>query len=149
MLLNVTTRLFNSFRRNEDGQDLLEYALLVALIAIVAVTAVTAAGVEVDAIFQDIVDKLPLGTRVLVRPVGVRRGVVTMADPLEFDLRQVFPGGDHDLRFEPLSKRDDGQDLIEYAMLASLIAIFALATVSVLASQITDVFWGAIAALDF
>jgi Flp pilus assembly pilin Flp len=59
MLLNVTTRLFNSFRRNEDGQDLLEYALLVALIAIVAVTAVTAAGVEVDAIFQDIVDKLP------------------------------------------------------------------------------------------
>ena len=46
-------------------------------------------------------------------------------------------------------KRDDGQDLIEYAMLASLIAIFALATVSVLATQITDVFWGAIAALDF
>ena len=39
MLLNVTTRLFNSFRRNEDGQDLLEYALLVALIAIVAVAA--------------------------------------------------------------------------------------------------------------
>jgi Flp pilus assembly pilin Flp len=55
----VTTRLFNSFRRNEDGQDLLEYALLVALIAIVAITAVTAAGVEVDAIFNDIVDKLP------------------------------------------------------------------------------------------
>jgi len=58
MLLNVT-RVFRSFRRNEDGQDLLEYALLVALIAIVAVTAVTAAGVEVDAIFQDIVAKLP------------------------------------------------------------------------------------------
>ena len=38
--------LLNSFRRDEDGQDLLEYALLVALIAIVAVAAVTAAGVN-------------------------------------------------------------------------------------------------------
>jgi Flp pilus assembly pilin Flp len=59
MLLNVTTRLFNSFRRNEDGQDLLEYALLVALIAIIAIAGVTAAGKEVDAIFFDIVGKLP------------------------------------------------------------------------------------------
>jgi Flp pilus assembly pilin Flp len=59
MLLNVTTRLFHSFRRNEDGQDLLEYALLVALIAIVAIAGVTLAGEEVDAIFKDIVAKLP------------------------------------------------------------------------------------------
>ena len=59
MLLNLTTRVFNSFRRDEDGQDLLEYALLVALIAIVAVAGVTLAGKEVDAIFKDIVDQLP------------------------------------------------------------------------------------------
>jgi pilus assembly protein Flp/PilA len=59
MLLNLTTRVFNSFRRDEDGQDLLEYALLVALIAIVAVAGVTLAGKEVDAIFKDIVGKLP------------------------------------------------------------------------------------------
>ena len=59
MLLNLTTRLFHSFRRDEDGQDLLEYALLVALIAIVAVTAVTAAGGKVDTIFKTIVAKLP------------------------------------------------------------------------------------------
>ncbi|RPI53945.1 MAG: Flp family type IVb pilin [Acidobacteria bacterium] len=58
MLLRLT-RLFQSLRRNEDGQDLLEYALLVALIAIVAVTAVTAAGVKVDEIFQTIVSDLP------------------------------------------------------------------------------------------
>jgi Flp pilus assembly pilin Flp len=51
--------MFELFRREEDGQDLLEYALLVALIAIVAVAAVTAAGVKVDAIFKDIVGKLP------------------------------------------------------------------------------------------
>ena len=51
--------MLDLFRRDEDGQDLLEYALLVALIAIVAVAAVTAAGLKVDAIFKDIVAKLP------------------------------------------------------------------------------------------
>ena len=40
-----------SFVRRDEGQDLLEYALLVALIALVAVGAITAAGVEVNDIF--------------------------------------------------------------------------------------------------
>ena len=51
------TRLTNfvkSLARREEAQDLLEYALLVALIALIAVGAVTAAGVQVDAIFQQI-----------------------------------------------------------------------------------------------
>ena len=49
----------NSFRRNEEGQDLLEYALLVALIALIAVGAVTAAGGTVNAIFTNIAAALP------------------------------------------------------------------------------------------
>ena len=40
--------------KSEDGQDLLEYALLVALIALVAVGAVTAAGEKVNTIFNQI-----------------------------------------------------------------------------------------------
>ena len=40
-----------TFVRNEDGQDLLEYALLVALIALVAVAAITLTGTNVNAIF--------------------------------------------------------------------------------------------------
>jgi pilus assembly protein Flp/PilA len=47
------TRLVN-FLKNDEGQDLLEYALLVALIAIVAVGAVTAAGNTVNGIFTQI-----------------------------------------------------------------------------------------------
>lgn len=43
-----------SFARNEEGQDLLEYALLVALIALGAVAAITLAGDNVQAIFEDI-----------------------------------------------------------------------------------------------
>ena len=43
-----------SFVRNEEAQDLLEYALLVALIALVAVAAITLAGQNVNTIFQNI-----------------------------------------------------------------------------------------------
>jgi pilus assembly protein Flp/PilA len=49
-----------SFARNEEGQDLLEYALLVALIALVAVAGVTAAGLKVKDIFNAIVAAIPL-----------------------------------------------------------------------------------------
>jgi len=48
-----------TFVRNEEGQDLLEYALLVALIAIVAVAAVTAAGSSVKAVFNQIATDIP------------------------------------------------------------------------------------------
>ena len=47
-----------SFARNEEGQDLLEYALLVALIALVAIAAVQAAGGAVSTIFDTIAGKL-------------------------------------------------------------------------------------------
>ena len=48
-----------AFVRNEEGQDLLEYALLVALIAIVAVAAVTAAGTSVKSVFNQIATQIP------------------------------------------------------------------------------------------
>ena len=48
----------NKFARNEEGQDLLEYALLVALIALVAIAAVAAAGGAVNSIFTAIAGAL-------------------------------------------------------------------------------------------
>jgi len=47
-----------SFVNQEEGQDLLEYALLVALIALVAIAAVTSAGTSVSAIFTAIANSL-------------------------------------------------------------------------------------------
>jgi pilus assembly protein Flp/PilA len=44
--------------RGEEGQDLLEYALLVALIAIVCYGAVAAAGTSVSGIFSAIAGSL-------------------------------------------------------------------------------------------
>jgi pilus assembly protein Flp/PilA len=57
--MNLITRL-RAFGRNTEGQDLLEYALLVALIALVAIAAVTLTGTKVDAIFDSIAAKLVL-----------------------------------------------------------------------------------------
>ena len=57
MMLNLYTR-FQALVRNEEGQDLLEYALLVALIALVAIVAVTAAGTAVNDIFTAIATEL-------------------------------------------------------------------------------------------
>ena len=54
MLINYV----KSFTTQEEGQDLLEYALLVALIALIAIGAVTAAGGAVNTIFQKIADGL-------------------------------------------------------------------------------------------
>ena len=53
------TQAVQSFVRQDEGQDLLEYSLLVALIALVAVGAVTAAGGSVNGIFNNIVAALP------------------------------------------------------------------------------------------
>jgi len=44
--------------KDESGQDLLEYALLVALIALVAFGAVQLAGGQVSAIFNNIATQL-------------------------------------------------------------------------------------------
>ncbi len=46
------------FVRDEEGQDLIEYALLVALISLVCVVALTDAGKQVNVIFTSIKDKL-------------------------------------------------------------------------------------------
>lgn len=47
-----------AFARSNEGQDLLEYALLVALIALVAVAAITLTGTNVSTIFTSIAGKL-------------------------------------------------------------------------------------------
>lgn len=44
--------------RNEEGQDLIEYALLVALISLVAVVAIGTAGSAVNNIFTSISNQL-------------------------------------------------------------------------------------------
>jgi Flp pilus assembly pilin Flp len=55
--MNLFTRL-RALRRNDSGQDILEYALLVALIALVAVGAVTLTGTKVSGIFSAVQGKL-------------------------------------------------------------------------------------------
>jgi len=46
------------FLREEEGQDLIEYALLVALISLVCVAALTTAGSQINTIFENIKNRL-------------------------------------------------------------------------------------------
>ncbi len=47
--------LFNRFVREEEGQDLIEYALLVGLVALVAVSAVTEVGKTIRDVFWAVI----------------------------------------------------------------------------------------------
>jgi pilus assembly protein Flp/PilA len=60
--MHLITRLRMLLRRNDEGQDLLEYALLVALIALVAVGAITTTGTGVSSIFTSISGQLSAAT---------------------------------------------------------------------------------------
>jgi pilus assembly protein Flp/PilA len=55
--MNLITRL-RKLVRGTAGQDLLEYALLVALIALVCVAVITSTGTNVQGIFEKISTKL-------------------------------------------------------------------------------------------
>jgi len=57
MAMELLTRL-RALVNNDEGQDLLEYALLVALIALVCVGAITLAGTNVNTIFGKIATAL-------------------------------------------------------------------------------------------
>ena len=50
--------IMNRFFREEEGQGLVEYALIIGLIAIVAIAALTSAGSSVGGMFNNISDKL-------------------------------------------------------------------------------------------
>lgn len=45
--------------------------------------------------------------------------------------------------------RTEGQDLLEYGLLASLIATFVIGALTMVGTQINDVLWEMIAAADF
>jgi pilus assembly protein Flp/PilA len=55
--MNFMTRP-RAFVRDEEGQDLIEYALLAALISLVAVAVLTTAGAAVNSVFSSIASKL-------------------------------------------------------------------------------------------
>lgn len=57
MARTVITRL-RALGRDEEGQDLLEYALLATLIALVAYAAVEATGGSVDTFYDHITDTI-------------------------------------------------------------------------------------------
>jgi len=48
-----------SLMRNEQGQDLIEYALLAGLISILCVAAIKGAGTKVSTLFENVSNSIP------------------------------------------------------------------------------------------
>ena len=57
-MLNLMVKLQNMFR-NEKGQGMVEYGLIIGLVAVVVIVALTALGGKVDGVFKAIATKLP------------------------------------------------------------------------------------------
>jgi pilus assembly protein Flp/PilA len=57
-MVSFAAAYLRGFVRKEEGQDLVEYALLVALIALGAVVAVTAMGGSINGVFENISESL-------------------------------------------------------------------------------------------
>ena len=53
-------KLFTALLRDDSGQDLAEYGLLVALVAIIAVAGVTVFGNDINTFFNNISALIPL-----------------------------------------------------------------------------------------
>jgi Flp pilus assembly pilin Flp len=55
MPARICAAVLRRFRRDDSGQDLIEYALLVGLVALVAVSAVTQVGTTIKDVFWSVI----------------------------------------------------------------------------------------------
>ena len=51
-----------NFWKNEEGQGMVEYGLIIALVAVVVIVGLTALGTKANGLFSGISDKLTMGT---------------------------------------------------------------------------------------
>ena len=61
LVVNAQIRLWDALTRfsdREEGQDMIEYALLAALIAIAAIAVIVLVGPELRKLFQDVINGL-------------------------------------------------------------------------------------------
>ena len=113
-----------SFARNEEGQDLLEYALLVALIALIAIGAVGAAGGRGERHLQRDRRLRSAAPRSRRRGAGASiedapalHEFFSRRDPMQSPVAVMTLKQLAGSRFR---RSEDGQDLLEYGLLMAL-----------------------------
>ena len=123
--------LFNRFVREEAGQDLIEYALLAGLISIVCVLAIQAAGTKVSTAVRQRQD-----VDSVVRRLGPRGGP-SRSSPVHSPARRIRDRmTDNENSVFADRREEEGQDLIEYALLAALISVVAVLAISAVGSKL-------------
>ena len=106
---------------DDEGQDMVEYALIAGLISVVAYVAVTAAGGDVNTIWSTV---RHLDAAASAAAVVCWMGPVAWPAPL---LLPVTKEGRKEQRkmttLNRLWQDDEGQDLVEYALIAALLSL--------------------------
>ncbi len=116
--------LFNRFVREEQGQDLIEYALLAGLISLASVVAITALGTAIQGKFTQSARPSPPPDRSSRSKGQAMKNL-----------------------FNRFVREEQGQDLIEYALLAGLISLASVAAITALGTAIQGHFTAAGAAV--
>ena len=135
----------NRFFREEEGQGLVEYALIIGLIAIVAIAALSAAGGSVSGLFNNINSKLG--------EANSGQGL-QQANPwltcnkrgrlcLPF-LLYITKKKDKERIIMRRKNKKSGQGLVEYALIIGLIAIVAIAALSQVSTTLKNFYFDTI-----
>jgi len=128
----------NRFFREEEGQGLVEYALIIGLIAIVAIAALSAAGGSVSGLFNNINDKLSNANTANPWLVYQQK---RQASPAFFVVTLYFKIARIKMRKR---NRKSGQGLVEYALIIGLIAIVAVATLTSVSGTLKNFYFDTI-----
>jgi pilus assembly protein Flp/PilA len=109
-------KLLDRLFRDDEGQDLIEYGLLVGVITLGAIVAITAIGPTVAGYFTDLTAALP----------SQRGRPSREARMLRFVVRIV--------------REDEAQDLIEYGLLLGIITLASVLAMTSVGSTISGYF---------
>ena len=129
--------LFNRFVREESGQDIIEYALLAAFISIVAWSILVTIGADVTTIYtaDPWRDELAAAGAALVssRPGGDGQTGFAVCPFQLLEMTMMNLGR----RFV---REDEGQDIIEYALLAAFVSVVAYALIVTIGQDVIGIY---------
>ena len=86
-------KLIGRFVRDEEGQDLVEYAMLLAFIALIAIAGVRTLGTTVNMFFSNVATSLNAARSTPRRAVGIRWGRRFGSAPPSLQETTHRPGG--------------------------------------------------------
>jgi pilus assembly protein Flp/PilA len=150
--------LAENLKNGEEGQDLVEYALLMSMISLALIASMNTIASAINTFFSNVStslawvgdsDRTGADTKRLIYRelrfilvAHIERAGLFLVPAKILQRRETMNNALLKLRLlaENLKNGEEGQDLVEYALLVSLIALAAIASVGTVSSAITTIF---------